>query len=67
MQIQLKGRTALVCGSSQGIGKAIATQLALSGANIILLARNEEKLKTICAELDSQQGQTHQVHRLRTD
>jgi 3-oxoacyl-[acyl-carrier protein] reductase len=60
VQIQLKGRTALVCGSSQGIGKAIATQLALSGANIILLARNEEKLKTICAELDSQQGQTHQ-------
>lgn len=59
VQIQLNGKTALVCGSSQGIGKAIAIQLALSGANVILLARNEDKLKALVSELDKQHGQTH--------
>lgn len=45
MEINLKGKRALVCGGSQGIGKAIATGLAQAGAEIVLLARNEEKLK----------------------
>lgn len=49
--IDLKGRTALVCGSTQGIGKAIAVQLAASGADIILLARNGDKLKAVVEEL----------------
>jgi len=43
--IDLKNKTALVCGSTAGIGKAIAENMARAGANIILCARNEEKLK----------------------
>ncbi len=60
MIINLEGKTALVCGSSQGIGKAIASQLALSGASIILLARNGEKLKTVMESLSAVNGQQHQ-------
>ncbi len=40
----LKGKTALVTGSSQGIGKAIATSLARHGADIIVHYRSEEEL-----------------------
>lgn len=47
MKIDLKGKTALVCGSTQGIGLATANQLADMGAKIVLLARNEEKLKKV--------------------
>lgn len=51
MIIDLSGKTALVCGSTGGIGRCIAEEMASSGARIILLARNEEKLKTVVAEL----------------
>lgn len=59
MIIDLKGKQALVCGSTQGIGKAIALQLAASGANVTLFARNEGKLKLTINELDNSMGQTH--------
>ena len=51
MNLSLKGRRAIVCGSTQGIGKAIATKLALQGASITLVARDEKKLKTTQKEL----------------
>ena len=47
MNLELKNKNALVCGSTQGIGKASAKQLAEMGANITLVARNEDKLKTV--------------------
>lgn len=47
MNLDLHGKTALVCGSTQGIGRAAATELSAMGAKIILLARNEEKLKAV--------------------
>ena len=59
MNINLFGKTALVCGSTQGIGKATAMELASLGANIILLARNESKLKETASELDASHGQKH--------
>ena len=59
MDLSLSNKTALVCGSTQGIGKATAIELASLGANIILLARNEEKLNATLADLDSSKGQTH--------
>jgi 3-oxoacyl-[acyl-carrier protein] reductase len=59
MIISLKGKNALVGGSSRGIGKAIAQQLAESGANVTLMARNEEKLKTIVSDLPTTHGQKH--------
>lgn len=51
MQIDLTGKTAVICGSTQGIGFATAKQLAESGAKLILLARNEEKLKAVIEQL----------------
>jgi 3-oxoacyl-[acyl-carrier protein] reductase len=59
MNLDLSGKTALVCGSTQGIGKATAIELSKMGANVQLLARNEEKLKAVQAELDTAKGQTH--------
>jgi 3-oxoacyl-[acyl-carrier protein] reductase len=59
MDLNLKGKYALICGSTQGIGKAAAVELALLGANVILMARNEEKLKTVLTELDQSKGQSH--------
>lgn len=60
MQISLKGKKALVGGSSKGIGKAIALQLAASGASVTLMARSEGKLQDIIAGLPTEQGQEHQ-------
>jgi len=59
MNLDLTGKNAIVCGSTQGIGKAIALELASMGANILLVARNEEKLKQVKNELDSSKGQAH--------
>lgn len=59
MNTDLTGKTALVGGSSQGIGKACAMELAALGANVILLARNEEKLRTAMSDLDTSAGQNH--------
>lgn len=47
----MENKTAVVCGSTQGIGKAIAIALADLGANVILVARNETKLQIIQEEL----------------
>ena len=51
MNLDLTGKRALVCGSTQGIGKAAAIELALLGADITLLARNEDKLLEAIQEL----------------
>lgn len=51
MNISLEGKTALVCGSTQGIGLAIAKALASLGARCILLARNEASLKQAVDQL----------------
>ncbi|MCF6222810.1 MAG: SDR family oxidoreductase [Flavobacteriaceae bacterium] len=47
MDLNLKGKYALVCGSSQGIGMASAIELASLGANVVLMARNEKVLKQV--------------------
>lgn len=59
MNISLQGKRALVAGSTQGIGKAIAMQLAQAGAEILLVARNEKSLKAVINELPKPIGQTH--------
>ncbi len=60
MKISLKGKHALVGGSSGGIGKAIAQQLAASGARVTLMARNEAKLISVLESLAVTEGQSHQ-------
>ncbi len=59
MNLDLTNKNALVCGSTAGIGKATATQLAALGATVTLVARNEEKLKETLIELPFEQGQKH--------
>ena len=60
MNLSLNGKRALICGSTQGIGFAIAKELALLGAECILMARNEAGLQTAITHLSQQQGQKHQ-------
>ena len=59
MNLDLSNRNALVCGSTQGIGKATAVALAKMGANITLMARNKEKLQAALSELDASKEQSH--------
>ncbi|MEQ9374438.1 MAG: SDR family oxidoreductase [Imperialibacter sp.] len=59
MDLDLKGRKALVCGSTQGIGLASAIELARLGAEVTLLARNEAAMKKIVAGLAAENGQSH--------
>ncbi len=59
MNIDLKNKNAIVCGSTQGIGKAIAIELANLGANVTLIARNEEALKQTKADLPTPNNQLH--------
>lgn len=59
MDLSLHGKYALVCGSTQGIGRGIALELAKLGANCILLARNETALQDVVAGLPKQMDQQH--------
>lgn len=59
MNLDLRGKNALVCGSTQGLGLASAIELGLLGANVILFSRNEEKLKAAVELLDRSKGQQH--------
>ena len=52
----LQGRTALVTGASQGIGRACAIELAKAGAKVVLAARNEQKLAEVAAEIAAAGG-----------
>lgn len=60
MNLDLSDKTAIVCGSTQGIGKSVAMELASMGAKIILIARNEEKLQTVQKELPNPENVTHE-------
>ncbi len=59
MNINLTGKKAFVCGSTQGIGRAAAIELANLGASIVLLARNEDSLKGVKDELKTSNNQNH--------
>ena len=63
MQLDLSGRHGLVCGASQGIGRASAIELAELGADVTLLARSAEALETVCQNLPRvHASQRHRWH-----
>jgi 3-oxoacyl-[acyl-carrier protein] reductase len=59
MDLNLAGKCALVCGSTQGIGLAAARELSVLGASITLLSRNEASLQKAMATLAPTQGKPH--------
>lgn len=61
MDLNLRGKNALVGGASQGIGKAVCLELAKLGANVIAMARREQQLEQVIAQCDNAQGQSHQT------
>ena len=52
----LSGKTALVTGSTSGIGKATATALAARGAHVLIVGRNEQRAKDVVAEIEGNGG-----------
>jgi len=65
MQISLSGRVALVTGSTRGIGRAIAQQLAACGATVVVTGRDESRAIEVAAEIASATGAT--VHGMGVD
>ncbi|MFH4967810.1 SDR family oxidoreductase [Gaetbulibacter sp. M240] len=61
MDLKINNKNALVCGSTQGIGKATAIALANEGVNVTLVARDREKLKAVLAELPQQRKHNYIV------
>ena len=59
MNLGLRNKKAIVCGSTQGIGKAIAVGLAKQGVSLTLIARNESVLKEVVNTLDTSLAQNH--------
>jgi NAD(P)-dependent dehydrogenase (short-subunit alcohol dehydrogenase family) len=60
-QIDLAGRVALVTGASSGLGAHFAKTLAAAGAGVVLAARRIERLKTLRAEIEANDGDAHVV------
>lgn len=61
MDLRLKGKRALVCGSTAGIGKAIAQSFSEEGVSVTLMARDQEKLNGVKNHLIAKIGQDHHV------
>lgn len=59
MNLDLSGKRAVVCGATQGIGRASAVELAKLGASITILARDEMKMREVVGSLDNTKGQQH--------
>lgn len=61
MDLDLTGKHALVCGASEGIGRASARELAALGATLTLMARREDALRDVQASLEAKAGQAHGI------
>ncbi len=61
MTASLLGKRAVVCGSTQGIGRACAQALASDGASVLLIARHAEALEKTREALPAEHGQSHET------
>ncbi len=59
VDLSLTNKTAIVCGSTSGIGRACANALAALGANILLISRDQSRLDAVKSELSTGAGQSH--------
>jgi len=59
MNLSFNNKHAIICGSTDGIGKASALLMAKRGASLTLVARNEKKLDQTLSELSKDHGQMH--------
>ena len=57
----LEDKKILVTGASSGIGRATAIECSKLGANVVITARNKERLSSVMAELATDNGQSHQM------
>ena len=64
MELNLKGRTALITGGSRGIGYAVAESLAAEGCNLHLASRSAESLEGARKKLVDKYGVNVSVHAL---
>src|SRR4051812_37928405 len=58
MDLRIKGKTALVTGGSQGIGRATALELSRAGVRVAITARDAERLRQAAAEISRETGTT---------
>jgi 3-oxoacyl-[acyl-carrier protein] reductase len=61
IDLSLRGKTALVCGATQGIGRATARALAAAGARVVVSGRNDEGIAAALAELPAAEGVRHEA------
>src|ERR1700753_208821 len=64
MDLGLKGKTVLVTGASQGIGEGVARGFAAEGCHLHLVARAEDRLKSIKSEIEKSTGVKVVIHPL---
>ncbi|HJV72628.1 MAG TPA: SDR family oxidoreductase [Noviherbaspirillum sp.] len=58
MDLGIRGKQALVCGASKGLGRGCAEALAAEGVNVTIVARNAEALEMTASEIRQQSGVT---------
>ena len=51
MELKIKGRNAIVCASSKGLGRGCAKALAREGVNVVINGRNEDEVAKTAAEI----------------
>ena len=57
----MKNKVVIITGASSGIGEACALEFSNKGANLLLAARSEEKLKSLCNKINSNQGKAFYI------